>query len=88
MRAISLYVDGMQIKLPYNTIIQNPTVVDNFWINIMVALDERMVSALKHANTVGIIAQYTYEAATFSGFDRMDFTDGAKKLAGVLSTCH
>jgi hypothetical protein len=87
MSAISLYIDGKQFKLPSNYIIERPTIVGNFWINIISLLDDQMIAMLRTAKTAGIAAQYTFDAPMFWGFDSMDFTDGAKKLPGVLSTC-
>ena len=87
MLAISLFIDRKQMKLSPNSVIENPTVGKNFWVSISVRLDRNMVSMLRGAKTVGVVAQYTFEAPTFLGFDSMDFTAGAKKLPGLLSTC-
>jgi hypothetical protein len=60
--------------------------LNNGWINVGVFLSRALVTRLKTAKTVGIGVQYKADASMFSGFEDMDFSDGAEKLQGLLTT--
>jgi hypothetical protein len=87
MPAISLELDGKTINIPAASVAMKPT-LNNGWINIMIALDNRLVEQMMMAKTIGMMAQFTFEAPVFQGIGEMDFTDGAKRLPGFLQSCH
>ncbi len=87
MTAISFELDGTPIKIPDAQVAIKP-IVNNGWINIMVALDDQLLRQLLTAKTIGIMAQFAFEAPVFQGIGGMDFTDGATKLPAFLKSCH
>lgn len=87
MSAISLEIDGKPTPMSNDRVVMKPTDM-NGWINVEVALDSQLVSRLMTARTVGLMAQYAFEAPMFAGISEMDFTEGAKKLPGFLAACH
>ena len=88
MRAISLYIDNQQIFINPNAVLQTPKFVGNYWINIDVALTPQQILKIRSAKTVGITAQFTFDAPLMAGIASMDFTDGANKMPAILATCH
>ncbi len=86
MTAISLFIDGKDIPIAEH-LLRSPSLV-NGWINVAFSLDDRLVSIIQRAKTVGVSFQHSYSSPSFLGFEGMDFRDGAKKLPGFLRACH
>lgn len=83
-RAYSLAIDQQYIPLqPADT-----PKLNGGWINVMFTLTPALLSRIERAHTLGVIVQFIYGAPTFiAGFDDMDFSGGAQKLAGLFSSC-
>jgi hypothetical protein len=80
----SLLLDSSQFSLRNHRVVKT---VDKGWMNIMYTVDRPMLEAISKTTTVGIALQPTAEAIIYSGFDRMPFADGRKKLPGFLQVC-
>ena len=87
MAAISFVIDDSETHIPDAQVAEKPTYKSG-WINVMVALDNRIVSRLVTAKTIGIMAQFAFQAPVFQGIAGMDFTEGAQKLPAFLKSCH
>jgi hypothetical protein len=81
----SLVIDDKAIPIdPFQV---SPSELINGWVNASYVLNNDLVEQLKNAQTVGITFQMAYSAPVFLGFDDMNFSEGAKKLPGLITTC-
>jgi hypothetical protein len=85
LTATSIFIDDKTI--PINQYMTHKAELVNGWINIQYAIDGALLRRIANAHTVGVAVQMVYEAPTFMGFEGMDFSDGAKKLPGLLGVC-
>ena len=56
------------------------------WASVMVALDDDDIERILRSKTIGLIAQYSFEAPVFLGIGEMDFSAGVTKLAALLAS--
>jgi len=80
------YIDGTPTRIPQESVMG--PLLNNGWINIAFRLNPKMIAKLKSSKSVGLAVQKTLRAGMFAGFDDMDFSNGAEKLTGLLTTCH
>ncbi len=80
------YIDGTATRIPQKLVLG--PLINNGWINVGFPLSSGLVTRLKTAQTVGVAVQKTIDTQLFAGFEDMDFSGGAEKLMGLLTTCH
>ena len=80
-----LLLDGKVVKIPANRI-AGP-MARNGTAMVTLFLDASETQKVLHAHTVGVSMQMAYDAPTFDGIADFDFSDGAKKMTGFMSTC-
>ncbi len=61
--------------------------IENGMFNASYTLAREQVRAVQNAGSVGLVVRPTFDAPIFLGFDNLAFSDGAPKLAGLLSNC-
>ncbi len=84
MPSWSVFVDERAIPLPNPGI---PPKLINGLINVDFELTDEIVKAVPKARSVGVAAQYAYDAPSFLGFSNMSFVEGKQKYYGLLSNC-
>lgn len=77
-----LVIDGQNIAV-------TPTAKDikNGWYNGVYNLSPRLLTAIAHAQTVGMMLRPTSQAPIFLGFDKLPLAGGEQKVRSYLSTC-
>jgi hypothetical protein len=83
--APSIMVDGNRIPVPKLNVIGVDVV--NGRVRVGYVLAPKFVDQIISADRVGVALQYSYGAATFIGFDSMDFTIGREKFRGFIASC-
>jgi hypothetical protein len=85
MRAISLEIDGELYPFT-DFLIDDPEIV-NGWLNATFKLPDSSWRAIKNADQIGILFQFTYDAPIFLGISGMK-VDGAKNfMHGIENNC-
>lgn len=84
-RAASLVIDQEQIRLESRQV-SAPQIINGLE-NVTITLDERLLSRISKAKTIGLMLQFSYDAPTFVGIRSLDFTGGAALLPGFVKSC-
>jgi hypothetical protein len=85
MRAYSLMLDDRQFRI--NDRLDGDIEVRNGWINASFDLSAEHWTALKNAQTIGVMFQFSFDAPVFLGFDGMPLKEARNFLAGIESAC-